>query len=245
VSKEELNHAQSQLANAKSAMAAAQAGVVGAREQLASNQSLTDGTSVDQHPNVLAAAAKVREAWLATQRAALLAPVDGYVAKRTVQLGQRVAAGTPLMSIVPLKQVWVDANFKEVQLRKIRIGQPVTLVADVYGKKRRVPRQGSRASAWAPARPSPCCRRRTPPATGSRSCSGCRCASRWTRAGGAEPAARRPVDGRQVDITQQDGKTLADAPRQSATRRPGVRVAGAERRRRGAPHHRGNLGPRR
>ena len=82
-----------------------------------------------------AAAAKVREAWLATQRAALPAPVDGYVAKRTVQLGQRVAAGTPLMSIIPLNQVWVDANFKEVQLRKIRIGQPVKLTADVYGKK--------------------------------------------------------------------------------------------------------------
>jgi membrane fusion protein (multidrug efflux system) len=63
------------------------------------------------------------------------APVDGYVAKRTVQLGQRVAAGTPMMSIVPLHQLWVDANFKEVQLRNIRIDQPVKLTADVYGKK--------------------------------------------------------------------------------------------------------------
>ena len=135
VSKEELNHAQTQLANAKSALAAAQAGVVAAREQLASNQSLTEGTSVEQHPSVLVAAAKVREAYLTTQRAAMPAPVDGYVAKRTVQLGQRVAAGTPMMSIIPLKQVWVDANFKEVQLRNIRIGQPVTLVADIYGKK--------------------------------------------------------------------------------------------------------------
>ncbi|CAN5697507.1 EmrA/EmrK family multidrug efflux transporter periplasmic adaptor subunit [soil metagenome] len=135
VSKEELNHAQTQLANAKSAMASAQAGVAAAKEQLSSNQAMTDGTSVEQHPSVLAAASKVREAWLATQRAALPAPVDGYVAKRTVQLGQRVAAGTPLMSIIPLKQVWVDANFKEVQLRNIRIGQPVKLVADVYGKK--------------------------------------------------------------------------------------------------------------
>ncbi|RYY93673.1 MAG: biotin/lipoyl-binding protein, partial [Comamonadaceae bacterium] len=122
VSREELNHAQTQLANAKSSLAAAQAGVVAAREQLASNQAQTEGTSVEQHPAVQAAAAKVREAWLASQRAALPAPVDGYVAKRTVQLGQRVAAGTPLMSIVPLQQVWVDANFKEVQLRKIRIG---------------------------------------------------------------------------------------------------------------------------
>jgi len=135
VSKEELNHAQTQLANAKSALAAAQAGVVAAREQLTSNQALTEGTSIEQHPSVQVAAAKVREAYLATQRAGLQAPVDGYVAKRTVQLGQRVAAGTPMMSIIPLNQVWVDANFKEVQLRNIRIGQPVTLVADLYGKK--------------------------------------------------------------------------------------------------------------
>ena len=135
VSKEELGHAQTQLANAKSALAAAQAGVIAAREQLVSNQALTDGMAIDQNPGVLVAAAKVREAFLAASRAALTAPVDGYVAKRTVQLGQRVAAGTPLMSVIPLNQVWVDANFKEVQLRHIRIGQPVALVADLYGKK--------------------------------------------------------------------------------------------------------------
>ena len=135
VSKEELNHAQTQLANARSALAAAQAGVIAAREQLSSTQALTDGTAIEQHPGVLVAAAKLREAFLASSRTALTAPVDGYVAKRTVQLGQRVAAGTPLMSVIPLNQVWVDANFKEVQLRHIRIGQPVTLVADLYGKK--------------------------------------------------------------------------------------------------------------
>ena len=135
VSKEELNHAQTQLDNAKSALAAARAGVIAAREQLSSNQALTDGTSIEQHPGVLVAAARVREAFLATQRTALTSPVNGYVAKRTVQLGQRVAAGAPLMAIIPLNQVWVDANFKEVQLRNIRIGQPVALVADLYGKK--------------------------------------------------------------------------------------------------------------
>ncbi len=135
VSKEELNHAETALSNAKSALSAAQAGVTAAKEQLASNQSLTEGTSVQQHPSVLAAAAKVREAYLATQRIDIPAPVDGYVAKRTVQLGQRVAAGTPMMSVVPLNQVWVDANFKEVQLRNIRLGQPVKLTADVYGTK--------------------------------------------------------------------------------------------------------------
>ncbi len=135
VSKEELNHAQSQLTTARSALAAAEAGVNAAREQLNSNQALTDGTQLELHPSVQLAAAKVREAHLATQRTALLAPVDGYVAKRSVQLGQRVAAGTPLMAVIPLSNVWVDANFKEVQLRHIRIGQPARVVADLYGKK--------------------------------------------------------------------------------------------------------------
>jgi membrane fusion protein (multidrug efflux system) len=125
VSKEELNHAKSQLTAAQNTLAAAQAGVAAAREQLSSNQTLTEGTSVDSHPSVVAASAKVREAYLALHRAELPAPVDGYVAKRTVQLGQRVAAGAPLMAIIPLNQLWVDANFKEVQLRNIRIGQHV------------------------------------------------------------------------------------------------------------------------
>ena len=135
VSKEELSHAQSQLANAQSALAAAKAGANSARDQLTSNQALTDGTRIETHPGVMAASAKVREAFLALHRATLPAPVDGFVAKRTVQLGQRVAAGTPLLSVIALNEVWVDANFKEVQLRNIRIGQPVLLTADVYGKR--------------------------------------------------------------------------------------------------------------
>ena len=135
VSKEEMQHAQSQLSAAQNALATAQAGATAARGQLVSNQSMTEGTSIESHPSVLVAASRVREAYLASQRSALPAPVDGYVAKRTIQLGQRVAAGTPLMSVIPLNQVWVDANFKEVQLRNIRIGQPVHLTADLYGKK--------------------------------------------------------------------------------------------------------------
>jgi membrane fusion protein (multidrug efflux system) len=135
VGKEEFNHATAQLAAAKSAYAAAQSGAQAAREQLSSNQTLTDNTSIEQHPNVQRAAARVREAYLAVKRAELLAPVDGYVAKRSVQLGQRVPAGAPLMSIIALNQVWVDANFKESQLQNLRIGQPVTLKADVYGRK--------------------------------------------------------------------------------------------------------------
>jgi membrane fusion protein (multidrug efflux system) len=133
VSGEEMNHAQSAVTNARSALAAAEAGVVAAKQQLATNQSLTEGTSIEKHPNVERAAARVREAYLAFARTTLPAPVSGYVAKRTVQVGQRVAPGAPLMSIVPLDQVWVDANFKEVQLQHMRIGQPVTLTADAYG----------------------------------------------------------------------------------------------------------------
>jgi membrane fusion protein (multidrug efflux system) len=77
----------------------------------------------------------VREAYIALQRATLLAPVDGVVAKRTVQLGQRVAAGTPMLSVIALDQLWVEANFKEGQLRSLRLNQPVELTADVYGRK--------------------------------------------------------------------------------------------------------------
>ena len=135
VGKEEYNHAAAQLAAARSAQAGAESALVAAREQLASNQSLTDGTSVEQHPNVARAAARVRETYLALQRAVLPAPVDGYVAKRSVQVGQRVQAGSPVMALVTLDQAWVDANFKESQLQRIRIGQPATLTADVYGQK--------------------------------------------------------------------------------------------------------------
>jgi membrane fusion protein (multidrug efflux system) len=135
VSKEELQHVQAQAAAAKSQLIAAQAAVVAAREQLASNQAQTEGVSVQAHPSVLAAADKVREAYVASRRLVLPAPVDGYVAKRVVQLGQRVAPGATLMNIVPLHQVWVEANFKEVQLRNLRLGQPAKLTADYYGSK--------------------------------------------------------------------------------------------------------------
>ena len=77
----------------------------------------------------------MREAWLALQRTELVAPVGGQVARRSVQVGQRVAAGAPLMAVIPLDQAWVEANFKEVQLRQMRIGQPVKLSADLYGQK--------------------------------------------------------------------------------------------------------------
>ena len=135
VGKEEFAHATAQLTAARSAQAAAQSALLAARESLVSNQSLTDGTPLAQHPGVQKAAAKLREAYLALHRAELPAPLDGVVARRSVQIGQRVAAGTPLMAVVALDKLWVDANFKEAQLKNLRLGQPATLTADVYGKK--------------------------------------------------------------------------------------------------------------
>jgi len=126
VSQEEISHA-------RDAVKSAQAALDAAKQQLASNRALTANTTIADHPNVEAAAAKVRDAYLANARNTLPAPVTGYVAKRSVQVGQRVSPGNPLMAIVPLNAVWVDANFKEGQLRHIRIGQPVELIADVYG----------------------------------------------------------------------------------------------------------------
>ena len=126
VSLEEISHA-------RDAVRSAQAAVDAAQQQLASNRALTANTTIANHPNVQAAAAKVRDAYLNNARNNLPAPVTGYVAKRSVQVGQRVSPGTPLMAIVPLGGVWVDANFKEVQLKYMHIGQPVELTADVYG----------------------------------------------------------------------------------------------------------------
>ncbi len=133
VGKEELKHAQAALNAAQAAQASAQAGIGAAAERLNANRALTDGTSVAHHPSVLRAAARVREAYLAWLRTKILAPISGDVAKRVVQVGQRVQPGVNLMSLVPLAQVWVDANFKEAQLRRMRVGQPVKLTADLYG----------------------------------------------------------------------------------------------------------------
>jgi len=121
------------IAHARDTVNAAQAALDAARQQAEANHALTDRTSIEQHPDVRVAASKVRDAYLNYARNTLPAPVTGYVARRSVQVGQRVAPGTPLMAIVPLDGVWVDANFKEVQLQHMRIGQPVTLTADVYG----------------------------------------------------------------------------------------------------------------
>jgi len=126
VSKEEIEHAKTALQSAQSALEAS-------REQLNSNRVLTDHTSVANHPNVQRAATLVQAAYLAYSRATLPAPITGYVARRSVQVGQRIAPGAPLLSIVPLNALWVEGNFKEVQLAHMRIGQPVTLRSDIYG----------------------------------------------------------------------------------------------------------------
>ena len=126
VSGEELSHAHD-------AVSVAQAALTAAREQLNATEAQIQGTSIENHPQVLAAEAAVRDAALALRRTQLRSPVDGVIAKRGVQVGQRVAAGAPLMVVVPLGDVWVDANFKEGQLRDMRVGQPVALHADLYG----------------------------------------------------------------------------------------------------------------
>ncbi|RZT39334.1 HlyD family secretion protein [Cupriavidus agavae] len=126
VSQEDVSHAHD-------AVRSAQAALDAARQQLAANRALTINTTIATHPDVQEAAAQVRDAYLANARNLLPAPVNGYVAERSVQVGQRVSPGTPLMAVVPLQDVWVDANFKEVELAHLRVGQPVTLTADAYG----------------------------------------------------------------------------------------------------------------
>ncbi|MGO2204798.1 HlyD family secretion protein [Pseudomonas helleri] len=126
ISQEELSHARDDLASAQSALR-------NNEQQLDTTSALVDNTAIANHPDVLAAAAQLRQAYLEHARTTLIAPVTGYVAKRTVQLGQRVQPGTALMAVIPLNQLWIDANFKETQLHKMRIGQPVEIESDLYG----------------------------------------------------------------------------------------------------------------
>jgi membrane fusion protein (multidrug efflux system) len=111
----------------------AEANLAAARHELAAAVAGVRNTTPEDHPAVRRAEAQLREAWLTWRRTSIPSPVSGYVAKRSVQVGQRVSPGTPLMAVVPLDQLWVDANFKEDQLAAMRIGQPVELAADLYG----------------------------------------------------------------------------------------------------------------
>jgi membrane fusion protein, multidrug efflux system len=119
--------------HARESVALAQAALTQAVQQSVSARALVDGTRVENNPAVLEAKDAYRDAWIAAQRNAVVAPVSGYVAERSVQLGQHIQAGQALMSVIPLNTLWVDANFKEVQLRNLRIGQKALVRSDLYG----------------------------------------------------------------------------------------------------------------
>ena len=123
---EEVRHAQESVQLARAAL-------LQAERQAQSANALIDGTSVENNPTVLQAKDAYRDAWIAAQRNAVVAPVTGYVAERSVQLGQHIQAGEALMTVIPLHALWVDANFKEVQLRNLRIGQKTEVRSDLYG----------------------------------------------------------------------------------------------------------------
>jgi len=126
IAPEEIAHARQAVADARSALDAAQS-------QANAAHALVDDGDLAANPLVQQARAAYREAWVAAHRNAIVAPVSGYVAQRSVQVGSRVQPGQPLLTILPLHDLWVDANFKEVQLKHIRIGQPAEVRTDVYG----------------------------------------------------------------------------------------------------------------
>ncbi|SMC27523.1 membrane fusion protein, multidrug efflux system [Andreprevotia lacus DSM 23236] len=128
VSAEDVDHARQAVASAQAALDAAQ-------KQYEAASAGIDGVKLTDHPSVLAAKANYVQAWLAARRNAIVAPVSGQIAKRSAQVGARVTPGATLLTIVPLNQLWVDANFKESELKNIRIGQPAKIEADVYGSK--------------------------------------------------------------------------------------------------------------
>jgi membrane fusion protein (multidrug efflux system) len=123
---EEVRHARESVQMARAALTQAE-------RQALSAHALVDGTPVENNPAVLQAKDAYRDAWIAAQRNAVVAPVSGYVAERSVQLGQHIQAGEALMTVIPLQSLWVDANFKEVQLRNLRIGQKAEVRSDLYG----------------------------------------------------------------------------------------------------------------
>lgn len=133
VSGEELLHARIAVKSAEAGIAQAQAAYAASKAKLETNQALTLGSTVATHPDVLQAADQVRNAWLAQARTRILAPVDGMVAQRSAQLGQHVQPGAPLMTIVPLETLWVEANFKENQVHAMQPGQKATITSDLYG----------------------------------------------------------------------------------------------------------------
>lgn len=126
IGKEDLQHA-------RDAVATARAQLDVAVQQYNANQAAVLNTSLENQPAVKQSAAELRDAWLALQRTNVVSPIDGYVSRRSVQVGSQISTTTPLLAIVPASNLWVDANFKETQLAGVRIGQPATVVADIYG----------------------------------------------------------------------------------------------------------------
>ena len=142
VSKEEVQHALDNVEKAKTQLdaalahqATAKTAVETARAQKTTAQAVVGNSDVTSQPAVQAAITNIQNAWLNLQRTQVTAPIDGQIARRSVQLGQKITAGTPLMTLVPLHDLWVDANFKESQLKDIHLGQAVTLSSDIYGEK--------------------------------------------------------------------------------------------------------------
>jgi membrane fusion protein, multidrug efflux system len=126
IGREELQHA-------RDAVASAQAELDVAIQQYNANQAIILGTRLEDQPTVKQAATEVRNAWLALQRTKIVSPMTGYVSRRQVQPGAQISPTTALMAVVPANNLWVDANFKETQLAHMRIGQPVTVISDIYG----------------------------------------------------------------------------------------------------------------
>ncbi|WP_126225964.1 efflux RND transporter periplasmic adaptor subunit [Burkholderia ambifaria] len=124
-----------ELARARGAVAGAQANLAAAQAQLEAARALGSKLPVDESPAVVQAAAQFRLAYRNLKRTTIVAPVDGTVGQRSVQVGQQVGPGVPLMSIVQLNRLWIEANFKEGQIRHMRIGQPVDVVSDLYGSR--------------------------------------------------------------------------------------------------------------
>lgn len=140
ISKEELSSAEIAVANAqaslsvsKAALAQAKSSQKAAQSTLAANDALILDSDENSTPDVLIAETKLKQALLDLERTQIKAPLDGVVARRNIQVGQRVAPGTVMMMVVPVSQLYVDANFKESQLEKVRAGQKVSLVSDLYG----------------------------------------------------------------------------------------------------------------
>lgn len=124
-----------EVAHAREAVDTAKAALELAERQAAASHALVDGTDIAQNASVMQAKAAFREAWINAERNAIVAPVTGFVAQRSVQVGTRVQPGQPLLTVIPLHDLWVDANFKESQLANVRIGQPAHVESDLYGGK--------------------------------------------------------------------------------------------------------------